>query len=594
MNARSIPLLSSLLAGLLAASPPAFAQEATSVAEAKAMSAAAAQRLKAARPEIEVRQDERTGLPRSVRGLAEKVTAPAAARSAPAAAPQPPEAQAREAAINFFASGVGRELFPKIAPTEGKRPVSVRADPDFAGSQVVELQQTYAGLDVLFARAKVTVNPTANVSSLSANFTPLGEVAIESTIDESQAKTVARTDLRRRLEALPGEARAALLAQEGAEPPESAKLVVFDPDLVGATTGDGAARLAWMVEIGNTRVIIDAANGDTLFLYRDKPSLLSQRLFDFADTITLPATPVLDDSAGGTPGTLQAEVEKIREHTRATYDFFATTFGRDGFDDNDGPGPAGSSPFISYARRAQLANAMWCPRRDQACPQAKAMVYGTGYGAALDIVGHEISHGIIQHEADLVYAGEAGALNEGLADVFGALVEQAQGSANWVIGEDWPNHSLASPLRDMRDPTSLGFDPTKAYGPDNRGQPDHYDDLVRYDILQLAGDPICGTTDDALNGCVHFNSGIVAKAATLLALGGIHRGTSVETISSGKLARIAYRVLTVELVPTSTLPDFATAAVKACDDLAALGDTTAADCASVGVAFQAVGLAATS
>ena len=57
------------------------------------------------------------------------------------------------------------------------------------------------------------------------------------------------------------------------------------------------------------------------------------------------------------------------------------------------------------------------------CPKANVMVYGPGFAGALDVVGHEVTHGIIAHEADLVYADESGAVNEALADIFGTLIE---------------------------------------------------------------------------------------------------------------------------------------------------------------------------
>ena len=65
------------------------------------------------------------------------------------------------------------------------------------------------------------------------------------------------------------------------------------------------------------------------------------------------------------------------------------------------------------------------------------MVYGEGYPAALDIVGHEMTHGMITVEANLTYANEAGAVNEALADVFGTLIEfeTNPGTANWVVGD---------------------------------------------------------------------------------------------------------------------------------------------------------------
>jgi Zn-dependent metalloprotease len=136
----------------------------------------------------------------------------------------------------------------------------------------------------------------------------------------------------------------------------------------------------------------------------------------------------------------------------------------------------------------------------------------------------------------------------------------------------------------MSNPGALGFNKNLAFGNGNSGQPDSYDLLVRYQ------DAICRNTTDAWNGCVHFNSGIVNKAAWLMANGGTHAGSTVAGIGREKLARIVYRTLVVYLSQTSDLNTFATSAVQACSDLANGGITTLVDCDNVRSAFRAVGL----
>jgi thermolysin len=125
----------------------------------------------------------------------------------------------------------------------------------------------------------------------------------------------------------------------------------------------------------------------------------------------------------------------------------------------------------------------------------------------------------------------------------------------------------------------------QAYSETNHGQPDRYSDLVS------PSDAICGTTDDAWNGCVHINSGIFNKFAYLISEG----GQGVTGIGRKKLARIAYRALTSKLNKSTGLIDAAGAFVAACSDLAgALVDgITNADCEQVKAAQQAVGLVVT-
>jgi Zn-dependent metalloprotease len=138
------------------------------------------------------------------------------------------------------------------------------------------------------------------------------------------------------------------------------------------------------------------------------------------------------------------------------------------------------------------------------------MFFGDGDGQFLtdttkgtDVVGHELTHGVTQNEANLIYRGQSGALNESISDVFGSLVKQyhlgqAAAEADWLIGADIVGPQLAPALRSMKEPG-------KANPHDN--QPATMDDYVR-------------TASD--NGGVHTNSGIPNHAFYIIAtqLGG--------------------------------------------------------------------------
>jgi Zn-dependent metalloprotease len=474
---------------------------------------------------------------------------------------------------------------------EDRRVIKSKVDPDFPENSVVEVQQTYGNLDVLFARSKLNIEPSAAVSGLTSSFTPLDSISIEPAIDETKARGLARTEYQRLLNQVPDGPESQIRASEGNAPLETARLVVFDPKLVDA--GEGRVRLAWLVQIGNAHLVIDANSGKTLYFYNDAPSVLIQRIFDFEDGTIAPSSPVLDDAVAAPNVTLGVDVGMARDNTKVVYNFLRASFNRDGFDDNDGDGPAGGSPFISYVRLPDLQNARWCPRPGQQCPAKDVMVYGIGYAAALDIVAHEIGHGVIEHEANLAYRGESGALNEAIADIFGALAEP-EGPENWLIGENLPLHSAAHPLRNMRDPSALGFDPSKPLGTGNEGQPDNYAKLVKYNMVTQTGDPICKFSTDIVNGCVHFNSGIVDKAVWLLAEGGQNGDVTVQGIGRQKLGRMVYRTLVTGLTQTSGLGDFAAAMAQSCVDLTSTSVTTAADCNSTRAAFQSVGLVPTS
>ncbi len=123
-----------------------------------------------------------------------------------------------------------------------------------------------------------------------------------------------------------------------------------------------------------------------------------------------------------------------------TYDFYQS-LGRNSIDNNGYP----LNLYMHY--NTNYLNAFWDGSR---------MVFGDGNSfykpfAPLDITGHEITHGLSEHSANLIYQGESGALNESFSDIMGACVEWYADSANanWLIG-DWfylPQHEQPECLR---------------------------------------------------------------------------------------------------------------------------------------------------
>ena len=151
------------------------------------------------------------------------------------------------------------------------------------------------------------------------------------------------------------------------------------------------------------------------------------------------------------------------------------------------------------------------------------MAYGDGDGTTfrefsgdLDVVGHELSHGVTEATSNLVYQNESGALNEAFSDIFGTTIEFFAGTGNWTIGEDITIGSNG--IRNMANP-----------GED--GDPSHYAD--RY----------TGTGD---NGGVHTNSGIANHWYYLLVNGGQNAkpsrasGTPVQGIGLAAAAQVAF------------------------------------------------------
>ncbi len=221
-------------------------------------------------------------------------------------------------------------------------------------------------------------------------------------------------------------------------------------------------------------------------------------VYDAEQRSSLPGRLVREE---GYPKSRDIAVNEAYDGAGAHYDFFKKVYGRDSLD-NKGFQLDSS---VHYGRNYD--NAFWNGRQ---------MVYGDGDGdlfdrftKALDVIGHELTHGIVQFEANLTYEGQSGALNESFADVFGSLVKQYKngqkaGEADWLIGEGLLKSKVqGKALRSMKAPGTAYDDPVLGKDP----QPAHMKDYVE-------------TQED--NGGVHLNSGIPNRAfyETAIRLGG--------------------------------------------------------------------------
>lgn len=206
---------------------------------------------------------------------------------------------------------------------------------------------------------------------------------------------------------------------------------------------------------------------------------------------------VLIRSEGEEPAADEA-VNEAFDGFGAAYALFAEVFDRDSL---DGRG----MPLIGSVHYGQ--------DYDNAFFDGRLMVFGdgddevfTGFTGSLSIIGHELSHGVISHTADLEYFGQPGALNEHCADVFGALTEQYAAdqdadAATWLIGAGiFTADVTGEALRSMLAPGTAYDDDVLGKDP----QPGHMDQFV---------------TTDSDNGGVHLNSGIPNRAFALAASG---------------------------------------------------------------------------
>lgn len=247
---------------------------------------------------------------------------------------------------------------------------------------------------------------------------------------------------------------------------------------------------------------------------------------------------------GDEPGK-DATVNRAYAGLGATYELFWKSFERDSIDGNGLPLDA----TVHYDR--DYNNAFW---------NGEQMVFGDGDGEIfldftipIDVIGHELSHGVTQYTANLTYFGQPGALNESMSDVFGALIKQytlgqTAAEADWLIGAGLlAPRVTGTALRSMKAPGTA------------------YDDDV------LGKDPQPATMDGYVrtgrdNGGVHINSGIPNHAFYLAA-------TALGGYAWERAGRIWYDVLTGgELSKQALFVDFATLTVKAAKDRYGQGD----------------------
>jgi Zn-dependent metalloprotease len=222
-------------------------------------------------------------------------------------------------------------------------------------------------------------------------------------------------------------------------------------------------------------------------------------IYDAQSGTQLPGRQVRDEGGAETG---DPAADEAYEGLGATYDLYEQVYGRNSLDDK------GLRLIASVHYGQQFDNAEW---------DGQQMLFGDGDGQyfnrftiAIDVMGHELTHGVTQYTAALEYHDQPGALNESFSDVFGSLVKQhAHGqdaaSADWLIGlgiftdkvqSGDPSHGPA--LRSMLHPGTGYNDPMFGKDP----QPDTMRGYVQ-------------TQDD--NGGVHLNSGIPNRAFALTA-----------------------------------------------------------------------------
>jgi len=304
----------------------------------------------------------------------------------------------------------------------------------------------------------------------------------------------------------------------------------------GADPGTAArATIAHMREIARerTRPLIDTPR---TAVRNTPPPRKSRHVYDAQQKLRLPGKLVKSEHKAG-PDDLV--VNEAYAGSGGTHDFFLRVLGRNSI---DGRGMRLDST-VHYGKG--FSNAMWNGRQ---------MIYGDGDGVifnrftgSIDVIGHELTHGVTQSIARLIYQGQTGALNEHLSDVMGTLVKQwllglSADRSDWLIGKELFTANVnARGVRSMSHPGTAYDDPILGRDP----QPSHMSGYVE-------------TDED--NGGVHINSGILNRAfyETAIAVGGY---------AWDPAGKVWFRTLEERLRPNADFHDFASATTEVARDL---------------------------
>ncbi len=325
----------------------------------------------------------------------------------------------------------------------------------------------------------------------------------------------------------------------------------------GIETVDGSGQSLYggtvplqLTQSGSTFELKDPTRGGTYTtdMNNQEDSILCQILGIGCSTGTLFTSP---DNAFGNGSTSSRESAAVDAQygTNVTWDYYKNVHARNGI---FGTG-AGSFNRVHYG--SNYVNAFW---------DGTKMTYGDGDGVdfgplvSLDVAGHEMSHGVTEHSANLTYSGESGGLNESTSDIFGSLVEFYANNANdlgdYLIGEefDLTNHVG---FRRMDNPSSDGSS-ANCWSSGVGNLDVHYSSGVGNHFFYLLSE---GSGAKTIGGVAHNSTTC--------------NGSTVAGIGRDAAGQIWYRALTVYMTSSTNYSGARTASLNAARDLFGAGST---------------------
>jgi Zn-dependent metalloprotease len=456
---------------------------------------------------------------------------------------------------------------------------------DNDGTLHTRYERTYAGLPVLGGDLVVHTPPAAKAKgTVSATFNNKRTLKVPTT-------TASVTKADAGVKAL----KAAKSLDATRPATDSARKVIW--------AGQGTPKLAWETVVGGLQddgtpsklhVVTDATTGKELYRYQAVQTGTGNT--QYSGTVTLSTTKsgstyqLYDTTRGGHKtyslnratsgtGTLMTDSDDVwgdgtgsntqtagadaAYGAQETWDFYKDTFGRSGIRDD------GVAAYSRVHYSSGYVNAFW----DDDC---FCMTYGDGSGnthalTALDVAGHEMSHGVTSNTAGLNYSGESGGLNEATSDIFGTGVEfyadNSSDKGDYLIGEEIDINGDGSPLRYMDEPSKDGGSADSWYS--GLGNLDvHYSSGPANHMFYLLSE---GSGTKTINGVTYDSP--------------TSDGVAVQGIGRAAALQIWYKALTSYMTSSTNYAAARTAALNAA---AALYGTGSAQYAGVGNAFAGI------
>lgn len=407
--------------------------------------------------------------------------------------------------------------------------------PVYGASMTIHSEDDFSGVRLTGENDEGTIYAVSGNLATQTEFDDESYIEEESefkTLTQKQAKKVKPRGLKRALK------RAELVGD-----------IVGEPELAYVYLPErGKTKLAWKVEVTYTQddhfehdwIFYNVKNGRELIRHPQVMHVKTIHTYDMENR---------DPERTNTSGRLlcttnqqcgDASAQRAHDGASTVYDYFKAVHNRNGINNND------MTMVSSVHANHNWNNAAWYKNQ---------MFYGDGDGnqfgdltQSLDIVGHELTHGVVQFTANLTYLNESGALNEAMADIFGVAADawhRGSSQPSWLLAQEAYTPNIdGDAMRYMNNPTL-----------DNQSR-DYYPE--RY----------TGTGD---RGGVHLNSGIGNLAFVLLVDGGTHprnkTAVVVPKLGLDKSQKIFYRALTTYFNESTNFAQARVGSAQAAQDL---------------------------